>query len=52
MTMQAIVKEKLGDGFTDIQGPAWSGFLRMQAQMQRMHNARLQAHYGITLSEY
>lgn len=52
MTMQTFVKEKLGDGFTEIQGPAWSGFLRMQAQLLRMLNAELQAEHGITLSEY
>jgi DNA-binding MarR family transcriptional regulator len=52
MTMQTFVKEKLGDGFTDIQGPAWSGFLRMQAQLLRTLNAELQAEHGITLSEY
>ena len=52
MTMQAFVKEKLGDGFTEIQGPAWSGFLRMQAQLLRTLNAELQADHGITLSEY
>ena len=52
MTMQPFLKEKLGDGFNDIQGPAWSGFLRMQAQLLRTLNAELQAEHGITLSEY
>ncbi len=52
MTVQTFVKEKLEDGFTDIQGPAWSGFLRMQAQLLRTLNAELQAEHGITLSEY
>ena len=52
MTMQPFLKEKLGDGFTDIQGPAWSGFLRMQAQLLRTLNAELQAEHAITLSEY
>jgi DNA-binding MarR family transcriptional regulator len=52
MSMQAFVKEKEGDGFTDIQGPAWAGFLRMQAQLLRRLNAELQANHGITLSEY
>ena len=52
MIVRTFVKEKLGDGFTDIQGPAWSGFLRMQAQLLRTLNAELQAEHGITLSEY
>jgi DNA-binding MarR family transcriptional regulator len=52
MTVPTFVKEKLGDGFTDIQGPAWSGFLRMQAQLLRTLNAELQADHGTTLSEY
>jgi DNA-binding MarR family transcriptional regulator len=52
MAMQPFLKEKLGDGFNDIQGPAWSGFLRMQAQLLRTLNAELQAGHGITLSEY
>jgi DNA-binding MarR family transcriptional regulator len=52
MTMQPFLKEKLGDGFNDIQGPAWSGFLRMQAHLLRSLNAELQAEHGITLSEY
>jgi hypothetical protein len=52
MTMQIFIKKKLGDGFTEIQGPAWSGFLRMQAQLLRTLNAELQADHGITLSEY
>ena len=43
MTVQTFVKEKLEDGFTDIQGLAWSGFLRMQAQLLRTLNAELQA---------
>ena len=50
--MQTFVKEKLDDGFNGIQGPAWSGFLRMQAQLLRTLNAELQAEHGITLSEY
>jgi DNA-binding MarR family transcriptional regulator len=52
MSMQTFVKEKLGDGFTDIQELAWSGFLRMQAHLLRTLNAELQADHGITLSEY
>jgi hypothetical protein len=40
------------DGFTDIQGLAWSGFLRLQVQLLRTLNAELQAEHGITLSEY
>jgi DNA-binding MarR family transcriptional regulator len=52
MTIQPFLKEKLGDGFNEIQGPAWSGFLRMQAQLLRTLNAELQAEHGITLSEY
>ncbi len=52
MTVQTFVKEKLEDGFTDIQGLAWSGFLRMQAQLLRTLNAELRAEHGITLSEY
>ena len=52
MTVQTFVKEKLEDGFIDIQGLAWSGFLRMQAQLLRTLNAELQAEHGITLSEY
>ena len=50
--MQTFVKKKLGEGLTVIQGPAWSGFLRMQAQLLRTLNAELQANHGITLSEY
>lgn len=53
MTMQVSVKqERLEDGFTPIQGPAWAGFLRMQSQLLRTLNAELQANDGITLSEY
>ncbi len=50
--MQASVKELLGDGFTDIQGPAWGGFLRTQAKLLRTLDAELQAGHGLTLSEY
>jgi DNA-binding MarR family transcriptional regulator len=53
MTMQVSVKqERLEDGFTPIQGPAWAGFLRMQASLLRTLNAEMQANHQITLSEY
>lgn len=52
MTVQVSVKERLEDGFTPIQGPAWAGFLHMQAQLLRTLNAELQVNHGISLSEY
>ena len=52
MTTQVSGKEQLEDGFNPIQGPAWAGFLRMQAQLLRTLNAELQASHGISLSEY
>ncbi len=53
MTIQVSVKkEQLEDGFTPIQGPAWAGFLRVQAKLLRMLNTEMQANHGITLSEY
>ena len=52
MSMQVSAKERLEDGFTDIQGPAWAGFLHMQAKLMRTLNAELQASHGLTLSEY
>ncbi len=53
MTTQVSVKqERLEDGFTPIQGPAWAGFLRMQARLLRTLNAEMQANHGISLSEY
>jgi DNA-binding MarR family transcriptional regulator len=52
MITQVSVKEQLEDGFTAIQGPAWAGFLRMQAKLLRTLNADLQVNHGITLSEY
>lgn len=52
MTVQVSVKERLEDGFTPIQGPAWAGFLHIQAQLLRTLNAELQVNHGISLSEY
>ena len=53
MTMQVSVKqEQLEDGFTPIQGPAWAGFLRMQARLLRTLNVEMQTNHGVSLSEY
>jgi DNA-binding MarR family transcriptional regulator len=53
MTMQVSVKqERLEDGFNPIQGPAWAGFLRMQAKLLRTLNAEMQTNHGISVSEY
>lgn len=53
MSMQVSVnRERLEEGFTPIQGPAWAGFLRMQDRLLRTLNAEMQANHGISLSEY